>query len=48
MELFDLIQTLVGAHGPSGDEGEIRETISRLAAPLAALHLPRPSTPVKR
>ena len=35
MELFDLIQTLVGAHGPSGDEGEIRETISRLAAPFA-------------
>ena len=23
-------------------------TASRLAAPLAALHLPRPSTPVKR
>ena len=37
MELFDLIQTLVGAHGPSGDEGEIRETISRLAAPFAVM-----------
>ena len=35
MELFDLIQTLVKAHGPSGDEGEIRAVIARLAAPWA-------------
>ena len=35
MELFDLIQTLVKAHGPSGDEGEIRALIARLAAPWA-------------
>lgn len=33
MELFDCIQTLVSAHGPSGDEGGIRETILKLAAP---------------
>ena len=35
MELFDLIQTLVRAHGPSGDEGEVRELIASLAAPHA-------------
>ena len=35
MELFDLIQTLNGAHGPSGDEGQIRDVIARLAAPHA-------------
>ena len=33
MELFDLIQTLVSAHGPSGKEGGIREAIQKLAAP---------------
>ena len=33
MELFDLIQTLVSAHGPSGNEGGIREAIQKLAAP---------------
>ena len=33
MELFELIQTLVSAHGPSGDESGIRETILKLAAP---------------
>ena len=33
MELFDLIQTLVSAHGPSGNEGCIREAIRKLAAP---------------
>ena len=35
MELFELIQTLTSAHGPSGDEGEIRTTISQLASPYA-------------
>ena len=33
MELFELIQTLVSAHGPSGNEGGVRETILKLAAP---------------
>ena len=32
MELFELIQTLVSAHGPSGNEGGIREAIRKLAA----------------
>ena len=31
MELFERIKTLNAAHGPSGDEGEVREAISRLA-----------------
>ena len=35
MELIELIQTLNAAHGPSGDEGGIREVIARLAAPYA-------------
>lgn len=35
MELFDLIQTLNAAHGPSGDEGGIREVIAQLARPYA-------------
>ena len=35
MELFDLIQTLTAAHGPSGNEGDVREVIARLAAPYA-------------
>ena len=35
MELFELIQTLNAAHGPSGDEGGVREVIARLAQPLA-------------
>ena len=33
MELFELIQTLVSAHGPSGNEGGVREAIRKLAAP---------------
>ena len=33
MELFELIQALVSAHGPSGNEGGIREAIRTLAAP---------------
>ena len=33
MELFELIQRLTGAYGPSGDEGEVRELIASLAAP---------------
>ena len=33
MEWIELIQTLVSAHGPSGDEGEVREAILRLAQP---------------
>ena len=35
MKLFELIQTLNAAHGPSGDEGGIRQVIARLARPLA-------------
>lgn len=35
MKLFELIQTLNAAHGPSGDEGGIRQVIDRLARPLA-------------
>ena len=35
MELLELIQTLNAAHGPSGDEGGIRETLAELARPLA-------------
>lgn len=35
MELFTLIQTLNAAHGPSGDEGQIRDAIEALAAPYA-------------
>ena len=33
MELLELIQTLASAHGPSGNEGGIREAIRTLAAP---------------
>lgn len=35
MELFETIRTLSAAHGPSGDEGEVREVLARLAAPWA-------------
>lgn len=35
MELFDLIQALNRTHGPSGDEGGIREAIAVLARPYA-------------
>ncbi len=35
MELLELIQTLNAAHGPSGDEGDIRERLAELARPLA-------------
>ena len=35
MELFELIQTLNTAHGPSGDEGAVREVIAALARPHA-------------
>ena len=35
MELLELIQTLNAAHGPSGDEGGIREKLAELAHPLA-------------
>ena len=31
MELLELIQTLNAAHGPSGDEGGIREKLAELA-----------------
>ena len=34
MELLELIQTLNAAHGPSGDEGGIRERLAELARPL--------------
>lgn len=33
MELFDLIQTLNSAHGPSGDEGDVRSVLSDLIRP---------------
>ncbi len=32
-KLSDFIERLTAAHGPSGDEGEVREAIMRLAAP---------------
>ena len=35
MELLELIQALNAAHGPSGDEGGIRERLAELARPLA-------------
>ena len=35
MELFELIQTLSSAHGPSGDEADIRNILSELASPMA-------------
>lgn len=35
MELFNTLQTLNASFGPSGDEGEIADLISRLAAPYA-------------
>ena len=35
MELLELIQMLNAAHGPSGDEGGIRERLAELARPLA-------------
>lgn len=35
MELFELIKNLNEAHGPSGDEGGVREVIAHLAAPFA-------------
>ena len=35
MELFELIQTLSAAHGPSGDEADIRNILSELASPMA-------------
>ena len=35
MELFDLLQELCQTHGPSGDEGPIRERIAALARPFA-------------
>jgi len=35
MELFDLIAALTAAHGPSGDEEDIRKKIAELAQPYA-------------
>lgn len=35
MELIEILKTLDAAHGPSGDEGEIRERIGSLARPFA-------------
>ena len=35
MELFELIQPLSSAHGPSGDEADIRNILSELASPMA-------------
>ena len=42
MELLELIQTLNAAHGPSGDEGGIREKLAELARPLATRYPPTP------
>lgn len=35
MELLEVLEELCAAHGPSGDEGEIREKIAGLARPYA-------------
>jgi len=35
MELFELVKLLNSAHGPSGDEGNVRELIASYAAPYA-------------
>lgn len=35
MKLLELLELLNSAHGPSGDEGEIREVIAKFAAPYA-------------
>ncbi len=35
MELFERIAALIVPHGPSGDEGDIREEIAKLAEPFA-------------
>ena len=35
MELIEILRALNQAHGPSGDEGEIREKIAELARPFA-------------
>lgn len=35
MDTFELLKRLNAAHGPSGDEGEIRQVIADLAAPYA-------------
>lgn len=35
MELIELLQKLTAAHGPSGEEGDIRGAIQELAAPYA-------------
>jgi len=35
MELLELIETLNSAHGPSGDEGDVRAVIEKLATPYA-------------
>lgn len=35
MDTFELLKKLNAAHGPSGDEGEVRQVIEDLAAPFA-------------
>ena len=35
MELFQVIEQLNALHGPSGDEGQVREAIAALARPFA-------------
>ena len=35
MDTFELFQRLSAAHGPSGDEGEVRELIAELAKPFS-------------
>ena len=35
MDLFEIVKELNSLHGPSGDEGEVREAIAALARPLA-------------
>lgn len=35
MELFEILQALNAVHGPSGDEGDVREKLAQLARPFA-------------
>lgn len=40
MELFELIQTLNTAHGPSGDEGAVREAVGPGPTPTRWRRIP--------
>ena len=37
MELLEILETLNRTHGPSGDEGGVREKIAELARPFAEI-----------